>query len=315
MTGAAFVGLLVAAGCGVDSESTSNTTAATTPMVSLATTATTTNPTNATVAPSETTSVSLKEPSISLPVKPGSTVEGLVHVGGHAIYARCAGDGSPTIVYFAGWSRDRAKRGVATAPGIENALGPGFRVCSYERRNTGRSETVDGTQTPEDVMADVDGFLAALDEDGPFLLLGASFGGLVAAAYAVAHPDSVVGVVLLDSFTGVDYDIDQQQNFQGACLEANRQADAFDSLERLDNCRLAEWVHDRRDREPAVPLLYLAAQDASDRGPEADDTTRKAWVESWSPGTWRVVDAPHWMEKADPELVANAIREVIGLIN
>ena len=134
-------------------------------------------------------------------------------------------------------------------------------------------------------------------------------------AYAVAHPDSVVGVVLLDSFTGVDYDIDQQQNFQGACLEANRQADAFDSLERLDNCRLAEWVHDRRDREPAVPLLYLAAQDASDRGLEADDATRKAWVESWSPGTWQVVNAPHWMEKADPELVANAVREVIGLIN
>ncbi len=197
MTGAAFVGLLVAAGCAVDSESTSNTTEATTRTVSLATTtAVTTNPTSATMPPSETTSVSSKEPSISLPVKPGSTVEGLVNVGGHAIYARCAGDGSPTIVYFAGWSRDRTKRGVSTAPGIENALGPGFRVCSYERRNTGRGENVDGTQTPEDVIADVDGFLAALDEDGPFLLLGASFGGLVAAAYAVAHPDSVVGVVL-----------------------------------------------------------------------------------------------------------------------
>ncbi|MEO8266256.1 MAG: alpha/beta hydrolase [Ilumatobacteraceae bacterium] len=316
MTVAAFVGLVVAVGCGADSESTSNTTEATSPLVSLATTtATTTNPTNATTSSSETTSVSSKEPSISLPVEPGSTVEGLVDVGGHAVYARCAGDGSPTIVYFAGWSRDRAKRGVATAPGIENALGPGFRVCSYERRNTGRSETVDSTQTPDDIMADVDGFLAALNEDGPFLLLGASFGGLVAEAYAVAHPDSVVGVVLLDSFTGVDYDIDEQQNFQGACLEANRQADAFDSLERLDNCQLAEWVHDRRDREPAVPLLYLAAQDPKDRGLETDDATRKAWVESWSPGTWRVVDAPHWMEKADPELVANAIREVIGLIN
>ena len=123
------------------------------------------------------------------------------------------------------------------------------------------------------------------------------------------------GSSAVDSFTGVDYDIDEQHNFQGACLEANRQADAFDSLEKLDNCRLAKWVHDRRDREPAVPLLYLAAQDPKDRGSEADDATRKAWVESWSPGTWRVVNAPHWMEKADPELVANAIREVIGLIN
>ena len=101
------------------------------------------------------------------------TVEGLVNVNGHDIYARCAGNGSPTVVYFTGWAPDASKRGVAIAPGIEEALGPGVRVCSYERRNTGRSESVDGTQSPEDVIADVDGFLATLDKDGPFVLLGA----------------------------------------------------------------------------------------------------------------------------------------------
>jgi pimeloyl-ACP methyl ester carboxylesterase len=252
-------------------------------------------------------------PRIAVPVDPGSTVEGLVEVDGHDIYARCAGDGSPTVVYFTGWAPDLTKRGVNIARGIESALGPTFRVCSYERRNTGRSEPVEGTQSPEDVIADVDGFLAALGEDGPFLLLGASFGGLVASAYAVAHPDLVAGVVLLDASTGVDYDIDEMHDFQGACLEANREADAWDSLEKLDNCHLAEWIHDRRDREPDVPLLYLAAQNPSDRGDEADDRIRQAWVESWSPGTWRVVSAPHWMDEADTGLVADAVREVIDL--
>jgi pimeloyl-ACP methyl ester carboxylesterase len=252
-------------------------------------------------------------PRIALPVDPGSTVEGLVEVDGHDIYARCAGDGSPTVVYFTGWADDQTKRGVTIARGIESALGPTFRMCSYERRNTGRSETVEGTQSPEDVIADVDGFLAALGEDGPFLLLGASFGGLVASAYAVAHPDLVAGVVLLDASTGVDYDLDEMHDFQGACLEANRQADAWDSQEKLDNCSLAEWIHDRRDLEPDVPLLYLAAQDPLGRGDEADDPIRQAWVESWSPGTWRVVSAPHWMDEADVSLVADAVREVISL--
>jgi len=165
-----------------------------------------------------------------LPVEPGSTVEGLVEVDGHDIYARCAGNGSRTVVYFTGWADDLTKRGVAIASGIETVLGPEFRVCSYERRNTGRSESVAGTQSPEDVIADIDGFLAALDEDGPFLLLGASFGGLVASAYAVAHPDLVAGVVLLDASTGVDYEIDEMNGFQGLCLEANRQLDALDSV-------------------------------------------------------------------------------------
>lgn len=250
---------------------------------------------------------------IVLPVEPGSTVEGLVEVDGHDIYARCAGDGSPTIIYFTGWAPDLSKRGVAIAPGIEEALGPGFRVCSYERRNTGRSESVEGTQSPEDVIADVDGFLAALGEDGPFLLLGASFGGQVAAAYGVAHPDRVAGIVLLDASTGVEYELDEIQGFQGPCLEANREADAWDSLEKLDNCALATWIRDRRDLEPDVPLLFLAAQDSEDRGWEAGEALRVAWVESWSPGIWRVVAAPHWMDEADTQLVADAIREVLDL--
>jgi hypothetical protein len=102
-------------------------------------------------------------------------------------------------------------------------------------------------------------------------------------------------------------DLDERQGFQGACQEANREADAWDSLEKLDNCRLNEWIHDRREREPDVPLLYLAAQDSSDRGDDAGDPVRIAWVESWSPGSWRVVSAPHWMDEAATGLVADRV--------
>ena len=244
-------------------------------------------------------------------MEPGSTVEGLVEVNGHDIYARCAGKGSPTVLYFTGWADDETKKGVAIATGIEAALDPPVRVCSYERRNTGRSETVNGTQSPKDVIADVDGFLTALGEDGPFLLLGASFGGLVASAYAVTHPDRVAGVVLLDADAGNSYEFDKKGGFQGACLPANREADANDSLEKLDNCSLAKWIYDRRDRQPDVPLLYLAASNSPDRGTPLDAST-KAWVATWSPGTWRVVNAPHWMDEANTKLVADAIREVIN---
>jgi len=75
----------------------------------------------------------------------------------------------------------------------------------------------------------------------------------------------------------------------------------------------ARSVHPWGPRESDVPLLYLAAQNPSDRADEADDPIRQARVESWSPGTWRVVSAPHWMDEADVSLVAEAVREVIGL--
>jgi hypothetical protein len=82
-------------------------------------------PTNSAAAqptPSESaTSPPEGSPRISLPVVPGSTVEGLVDVNGHDLYARCAGKGSRTVLYFTGWADDRAKRAVAIATGIEAA--------------------------------------------------------------------------------------------------------------------------------------------------------------------------------------------------
>ncbi len=101
---------------------------------------------------------------------------------------------------------------------VEAVDGGRHRICSYERRHTGRSETVDGTQSPEEIIVDVDGFLDAVGEDGPFVLLGASSGGLVAAAFAVAHPDQVTGILLLDSSIPDDYIIDQHHGFVGMCL-------------------------------------------------------------------------------------------------
>lgn len=254
-------------------------------------------------------------PRIDLPVDKGETVEGLLDVGGHDIYARCSGTGSPTVVYFTGWAPDPSKRGVDVIEAIEAVDAGRHRICSYERRNTGRSETADGTQEPDDVVADVDGVLDAMGENGPLVLLGASFGGLVAGAYAVAHPDRVAAILLLDAATPAEYVIDRRNGFQGMCLAENREADAFESLEKIDNCLLAMWAHDRRVEEPDVPLIYLAAKDASDRGAVVDDPLRKAFVRRWSPGVWKPVEAPHWMDEADPALVVKNLKQVIALAN
>jgi pimeloyl-ACP methyl ester carboxylesterase len=195
---------------------------------------------------------------------------------------------------------------------IEAADQGKHRICSYERRNTGRSETVEGTQSPEDIIADVDGVLGALGEKGPFVLLGASFGGLVSGAYAVAHPDRTAAILLLDASIPDDYVIDKRHGFSGVCLKANREDDASVSLERIDNCRLAKWAYDRRAQEPDVPLIYLAAEDPSSRGDVADDPLRKAFVRRWSPGVWESVSAPHSMDQADPGLVVKNLERVIA---
>jgi hypothetical protein len=107
-------------------------------------------------------------PRIELPVEQGATVEGLVNVVGHDLYARCSSKGSPTVVYFRGWIPDTSEvGGVALIRFVEGAGGGKHRICSYDRRNTGHSETVEGTQSPQDFVGDVDGVLNALGENGP----------------------------------------------------------------------------------------------------------------------------------------------------
>lgn len=252
-------------------------------------------------------------PRIGLPVEKGDTVEGLVDVDGHDIYARCNGTGSPTVLYFTGWADDESKQAVDVIQGVEAVDQGKHRICSYERRNTGRSDSMKGTQAPEDIVADVDGVLTALGEEGPYVLLGASFGGAVASAYAVSHPGRTAAILLLDSSIPDEYLFERRHGFQGACLAENRHADAWESLEKIDNCRLAKWVYARRDREPDVPLIYLAAEESSAAWSAEYEQISKAFVRRWSPGILETVDAPHWMDEADPELVVKNLERVIAL--
>jgi len=68
--------------------------------------------------------------------------------------------------------------------------------------------------------------------------------------------------------------------------------------------------YDRRDREPDVPLFYLAAKDPSHPREVADDPLRKAFVRRWSPGIWLSVSAPQWMDEADPNLVVKNLERI-----
>src|SRR5258708_2051900 len=83
-------------------------------------------------APAAAPPASAALPRIHLPGRKGETVEGLVDVNGHDIYARCSGTGSPTVVYFTGWAPDPSKLGVNAIRAIETVDGGKHRICSYE---------------------------------------------------------------------------------------------------------------------------------------------------------------------------------------
>ncbi len=121
---------------------------------------------------------------------PGTTYD----VGGHRLHLDCRGEGGPTVVLLNGLGEFSG----SWARVVEEVAGT-TRVCAYDRAGQGWSDDVDRPQDGLAAVADLHALLAAAGEPGPYVLAGHSTGGLYALTYAHEYPDTVAGVVLLDS--------------------------------------------------------------------------------------------------------------------
>lgn len=117
-----------------------------------------------------------------------------IGVRGGAVQAEIAGAGTP-IILLHGWALDRR----VWQPQID-ALSRNFQVIAIDRRGFGRSSA------PPDLAAEVDDLLVIRKVLGleRVVIVGMSQAGRVALQFALAHPESVGGLVLqgapLDGF-------------------------------------------------------------------------------------------------------------------
>jgi pimeloyl-ACP methyl ester carboxylesterase len=118
----------------------------------------------------------------------------MVDVGGHSLYIRCVGSGSPTVVLENGLGEHSLNWAWVMA-----AVAPETRVCAYDRAGQGWSETAAGPQDGIAVATDLHTLLARANEPGPYVLAGHSTGGAYALTFAARYPSDVAGMVLLDS--------------------------------------------------------------------------------------------------------------------
>jgi pimeloyl-ACP methyl ester carboxylesterase len=117
----------------------------------------------------------------------------LVDVGGYRLHVHCIGQGSPTVIL------DHLGEGTSSQwAWVQSELSNVTRVCAYDRAGFGWS---DPGPAPRDALGssrELQILLRNASIDGPYVLVGHSYGVNVARLYASEHPDEVSGMVLVD---------------------------------------------------------------------------------------------------------------------
>jgi pimeloyl-ACP methyl ester carboxylesterase len=121
------------------------------------------------------------------------------HVQRLAPADRTASARAPAVVFVHGLVMDNLSSFYFTLASPASRLA---EVILYDLRGHGRSERPSGGYTLGDMVHDLAALLATLGVGGPVVLVGNSFGGLVALAFAAAWPERVEGLVLIDAHLG-----------------------------------------------------------------------------------------------------------------
>lgn len=118
----------------------------------------------------------------------------LVGVNGHRLHIYSKGEGAPTVMFEAGgggWSLDWYL--------VQTEVAKFTSTCSYDRAGFGWSESGPKPRTGEQIVRELHGLMMEAEIKGPYVFVGASFGGHPVRLYAEAYPDEVAGVILLDA--------------------------------------------------------------------------------------------------------------------
>lgn len=243
-----------------------------------------------------------------------------VDIGGRALFLRCQGTGSPTVVLEHGLGSD------ATAwRTVQEAVAEETRVCVTSRAGMGFSDPIPGdeTRTAQDALEDLVSALDGADVSGPYVLVGHSFGGFVVRLFVDEHPDDVVAMVLVDSSH------EEQTERQAQLLEQLLSPEAWAEISQAGEVganpeRMGVEASGTQVAAAGklgdLPLIVL---EAGGHDLQEQDEVQQAMADLWSTLQGElaslstnsahivVPDSGHFIQTEQPDVVIDAIRSAI----
>jgi pimeloyl-ACP methyl ester carboxylesterase len=249
----------------------------------------------------------------------GSTSEasgvGRADIGGYSLAYQCQGVGRPTVILEAGYTAS----GVDTfGTTILPALARTTRVCTYDRAGDGTSD-----QRPADVRPltgatqahELAALLRVLHVDGPYVMVGHSYGGVVSREFAAAYPHEVAGMVLVDASSEPEIPVYDRLD-AGPWVDGSRQPagpnQTIDIHATVSELEAAPSLG-------AMPLVVITAGILEDqwlRTAPALEARAQTRLADLSTDSVHVLDqgVGHLVPTQDPALVIAAVRAVLDAV-
>ena len=130
----------------------------------------------------------------------------LIDIGGRRLHVVERGEGEPLVVLEAGLAASSLSWCL-----VERGIAEFARVVSYDRAGFGSSDEAGHAATAVDSAEDLTKLLDAMGYAGPIVLVGHSFGGLIARVFEQRHGVRVAGLVLVDPVVRAEWRAPSEQ--------------------------------------------------------------------------------------------------------
>ncbi|MGI5446108.1 alpha/beta fold hydrolase [Streptomyces sp. CA-243310] len=267
-------------------------------------------------------------------VSPGG---GLAAGAGGDVRLECRGAGSPTVVLVSGaggasdeWTHLSRPAGTTPEPSPSAVLptvASFTRVCAYDRPGTtrfdgspGRSTTVPQPTTAAEGVADLRTALSAAGERPPYVLVGASWGGMIAALFARTEPSRTVGLVTVDGASPFLRAALTPAQWS-AWMDKIRATDTGKGLEVPDYPASLRELADAPALPRGLPAVVLTSDHPWDLRLGVGGSTWPAWLAAQDRLARDLharhvthTDSGHGIAVEQPGLVTDAVREVVDQV-